>query len=160
VLLPQQQDGRNLNGLNTLAGLSYDVLAWPDNGVSNIAQSGIAWITRLRSGYNANDRRSARWTTESSFHFNDTTHKRLLSTSPETCFHQGQPFSDPTQDVLIIDASAEQSFDKFLAGVASCFTSGPDAHGERASRSAVLEEQAPLLDRALYLGRSMFREAL
>lgn len=111
----------------------------------------------MRSGYNATDRRSARWTTESTFHYTEKTHERLLSTSPETYFHQGKPFADPSLDVLVIDTGSEQNFEKFLMDIAGRMSSVVVSQ----RTSAIVEDSAeggPILDRALYLGRHMFRE--
>lgn len=110
----------------------------------------------MRSGYNAIDRRNARWTTESTFHYTEKTHERLLSTSPETYFHKGKPFADPSLDVLVIDTGSEQNFEKFLMDIASRMSSV--VASKQTSAIAASAERGPILDRALYLGRHMFRE--
>lgn len=131
---------------------------WPRHHLATSKPDGITWVSRLRSGYNASDRRSARWTTESTFHYTDKTHERLLSTSPETYYHNGKPFSDPTLDVLVIDSGPEQNFEVFLAAIADKLASIADDEERVRSCLSTSEPERPLLDRALFLGRHMFRE--
>lgn len=136
-----------------LSSATLATCVWPLQQASSVKADGIVWVSRLRSGYNATDRRNARWTIESTFHYTDKTHEKLLSTSPEAYFHHGKPFGDPSLDVLVIDTSSEQNFESFLMNVA-CRLGSAD-QGE-----ADCHQEGPLLDRALYFGRHMFRETV
>jgi hypothetical protein len=133
------------------------VYTWPEHEGNNEKPDSITWISRLRSGYNATDRKSARWTIESSFHYTDKTHERLLSTSPECYFRKGKPFSDPSLDVLLIDIGNSQDYEKFLLKIASkcCSQSEAENVSSAAGKSG---QETRILDRAWYLARHMFRE--
>ena len=123
------------------------------------------WVSRLRSGYTPAERKAARWTPDGSFKNTECAHKRLLSSSPEAYFHQGQPFASGSTDILLVDCAIEQNFDKFLRRIVDAM--GVESSSSVEGAEAVKDvsdliggpSRTSLNDRALYLARQFFREA-
>lgn len=108
-------------------------------------------MSRLRSGHSSFERRSAKWTVDTSFRYNECTRSKLLSSSPETYFHKGKYFQDASTDILVIDTSASQNYGAFIDRIADVLSAGenfPESNG-----------MPSLNDKALYLARQFFREA-
>lgn len=121
---------------------------WPEVDASQSQEKKPIWMTRLRSGNSPHERKSARWTPDSEFRYSECTHRKLLSTSPETVFRKGQPFSDSV-DLLLVDCGIAQDYSRFIDGVCAILRAEAD-------HSAVAEP--PLDDAALQAARCMFRE--
>lgn len=137
--------------------------SWPDLRTKPSKTSEPIWISRLRSGYTALERKCARWTPDASFRYTDCTRERLLSHSPETYFHKGEPFREGSVDVLIVDSSAkEQDYESMLARIVDAMgiEAGRADEGIKGAQSSGLAEGRSLNDKALYLARQFFRETL
>lgn len=106
-------------------------------------------MSRLRSGNTPAERKAARWTVDTSFKYTDCTHKRLLSTSPETYFHSGKAFDDGSIDVIVVDTTREQKHEELLESIVSVMQSGA---GQTDTPKCSIH------DKAFYLARMFFKE--
>lgn len=104
------------------------------------------------------DRKAARWTNDASFRYTECAHNRLLSTSPETYFHKGEPFRKGSADLLVIDCGIEQDFEKFLSKIVIAM--GVEGTQAVVEEGAIVEPVRSLNDKALYMARQFFRETV
>ena len=133
---------------------NMSIWSWPEqNGDDTTCDGDPIWMSRLRSGHSPNERKSARWTTDTTFRYTKCTHERLLSTSPETYFHEGKPYDSGSIDFVIVDTSSKQDYNDFLQNIVDVLGSAPETPSQSAADGNVA-----LDDKALHIARQLFRE--